>query len=582
MIKCNVLNLLAVGILITGTQLYGQSNQRGYYDAPYIRYEADQGTLSKATVTPRSFNQADLQSEASEQICVDMTAKKSSVEWKLKEAADGLVVRYSVPDSTEGLLDVYANNKKVGTLKLTSYYSWEYLWKNGNPNNSGVVNTNPKMRFDEVRMKLPSKIPAGGKLKLVNAEGNIHIDFVEMEPVPAPVLAAPGDVVYEGDGSDLQNFIDENGGKTIYLPEGVYNVHRELYFGVDNTTLKGAGMWYTQIHFTTQKWLKGGLMANARDISFSDLYLTTVCNSRSDSYKAINGVYTSGSTIKNVWAEHFECGAWIAQYNQGSVAYADGLVVSHCRFRNNYADGINLCKGTQNSIVEHCSFRNNGDDDMAIWSADNMECKNNTYRYNTSENCWRSAGCAIYGGMNNKAHNLLIKDNLEVGIKVNNAFPGVGFNDEGMHEFSDITIIRCGTNNDLYYKPVGAIDLTCTDRCGFFVKNVKFSNIDIVDSKNDAINIMRWGGKEFKNLVFENITIDGTGKEYPFNDASEANTERGFGVLFKYKPMGNVSFCNLTIKNKGGNAKEDINRSDMGQLEWEEQNGCLNISHHAE
>lgn len=571
------MNIIFCAILSVANSLYAQSNERGYYDAPYTRYEADKGTLVKAKATTMSFNQVDLQSEASEQICVDLTIPKSSVEWKLTKEADGLVVRYSVPDSASGELEVYANNKLVGTLSLTSHYSWEYLWSNGNPNNSGVVNTNPKMRFDEVRLKLPAKIAAGGKLKLVNKTGKIHVDFIELEAVPPAVAAAPGDLVFSGEGDELQNFIDRNGGKTIYVPAGVYDIYSELYFGVDNTTLKGAGMWYTQLNFKKIKWLKGGLYANARNISFSDLFLSTANNSRSGSYKAINGIFTSGSVVKNIWAEHFECGAWIAQYNQGEVAFAEGFTVTNCRFRNNYADGINLCKGTKNAIVEHCSFRNNGDDDMAIWSADNMECQNNTYRYCTSENCWRASGCAIYGGLNNKAHHLLIKDNLEVGLRVNNAFPGVGFNDAGMHEFSDITIIRCGTNNDLYYSPVGAIDLTCTDRCGVKVKNVKFSNIDIIDSKNDAIYIMRFGGDQFNNFVFENINIDGTGKEYPFNDGKNNNAERerGLGILFKYKPKGTASYCNVTIKNQGGNAKEAIGAAEIGTLEWKEAAGCV-------
>jgi len=572
---------MVAAILFMGNGLLAQSNERGYYDAPYTRYEANLGTLSKATITSKSFAQKDLQSEASEQVCVDMTASKASVEWKLKTAADGMVVRYSVPDSTSGELDVYANGKLVGTLKLSSQWSWEYLWSNGNPNNGGVINTNPRMRFDEARMKLPAKIPAGGKLKLVTKSGKIHIDFVEMEAIPPRVEPAAGDVVYkkdestEGDGTDLQNFIDRNPGKTIYVPEGVYKMGWELYFGNDNSALKGAGSWYTELHFTSMKWLKGGLYANAKDISFSGLYLTTENNSRSSSYKAINGIFTSKSVIKDFWAEHFECGAWIAQYNAGEVAFADGFLVTNCRFRNNYADGINLCKGTRNTIVEHCSFRNNGDDDMAIWCADNMECQNNTFRYCTSENSWRASGCAIYGGLNNKAHHLLIKDNLEAGLRANNAFPGIAFNNAGMHEFSDITIVRCGTNNDLYYGPIGAIDLMCTDRNGFSVKNIKFSNIDIIDSKNDAIYFNIWGGRDFTNMVFENINIDGTGREYPVNNGKEEDTERGFGILFKRNPKGTATYCNITIKNRGGNAKQDISLEQIGKLEWKEAPGCV-------
>lgn len=161
-------------------------------------------------------------------------------------------------------------------------------------------------------------------------------------------------------------------------------------------------MWYSHINFTNGTSNNGGLNTNASNISYADLFLTTNNASRSNSYKGINGIYTAGSTIKNIWAEHFECGAWIANYSGSGPAFADGFTLSDCRFRNNYADGINLCKGTSNAIVEHCNFRNNGDDDMAIWCANGQECINNTFRYNTSENCWRASGVAIYGGKNNQ------------------------------------------------------------------------------------------------------------------------------------------------------------------------------------
>lgn len=556
--------IIVVFIFLTGTL----RAQNGYYDAPYVRYEADLGTLTNATVTPRTYKQSDLQSEASGQVCVSLFNAGASVSWSVTGEGDGLVVRYSVPDGQSGVLEVFADNVSVGTLTLTTTYSWEYLSSNGNPNNAGVVNTNPRMRFDEVRMLLPSKIAAGGNLKLVNQSGNISIDFAELESVPVAITAASGDVTYSGNGSNLQTFINANGGKIIYLPAGVYNVNRELYFGVANTVLKGAGMWYTEINFTNNAAGMGGLRANADNVSYSGLYLSTVRNSRSNSYKAINGVYTNGATITNIWAEHFECGAWIGQYNSGGPSVTNGFTLSGCRFRNNYADGINLCKGTANAIVEHTSFRNNGDDDMAIWSSDGLECWNNTYRYNTSENCWRASGCAIYGGMNNKAHHLLIQDNLEVGLRVNNSFSGIGFNDNGTHEFSDITILRCGTFNDLFNNPVGAIDIACTNIAGTRIKNVKFSNINIVDSKNDAIYIYKKNGDGFYNLVFENITVNGTGKEYPNNNAKSLNWGRGYGVLIVGFPAGNATYCNMNYSNRGGNSTSDLNTTQLGTLTW--------------
>jgi hypothetical protein len=549
--------------------------QIGYYDAPYVRYEADQGTLNNVSVTPKSYKQSDVQSEASDRVCVNMTSSGASVSWNVKSAGDGLVVRYSIPDGQTGSLDVYSNTNYVGTLNLTTYYSWEYLSSNGNPNNVGVVNTNPKMRFDEVRMKLPSQIPAGGTLKLAWKSGNISLDFAELEAVPAAVSSVAGDVYYSGNGSDLQNVIDVNGGKTIYLPPGVYNVNRELYFGVANTTLKGAGMWYTEIHFTNTTANNGGLHGNANSISYSGLYLTTVRNSRSNSYKGVNGVYTSGSTITNVWAEHFECGAWIGQYNSTGPAIADGFRMSNCRFRNNYADGTNLSKGTSNAIVEHCSYRNNGDDDMAVWSQNNQECRNNTFQYNTVENSWRASGCAIYGGYSNIAHDLLIKDQVEAGLRVNNSFAGSPFNTGGMHKFYNIQLIGCGTYNDLFNTSVGAIDIVCNNVAGTRINNVTFSCINIVDSKNDAIYLKKINGEGFYNVNFQNITVNGTGREYPNNNAGSSNGGgRGYMLLFWGSPSGNGTYCNMSYANRGGNATTDVNTSQIGSLSWTQAGSC--------
>ena len=560
-------------ILVSLCSMHFTSAQRGYYDAPYERYEADQGVLSNASVTSRSFSQPDLQSEASEQVCVNMSGINASVEWTVTDAGDGLVVRYSVPDGQSASIDVYANDAYAGTMNLSTHYSWEYLWADNNPNNNGVSNTNPRMRFDEVRLRLPVVIQVGQKLRLQRTGGNVHIDFAELELVPQAVSSGNGDFIYNGNGSDLQDVIDNNGGRTIYLPPGLYNVNRELYFGTNNTALKGAGMWHTQIHFTNNNVREGGLRADAYDISYSGLFLTTDRNSRSNSYKGINGVYTGGSVISDVWVEHFETGGWIAQFNSGP-AYADGFLVTGCRFRNNYADGINLSKGTRNAIVEHCSFRNNGDDDMAIWSANGQECRDNTFRYNTSENCWRASGCAIYGGYNNKAHHLLIKDNLEVGLRVNNNFPGVGFSNDGLHEFHDITIMRCGTFNTLYNSPVGAIDLRCTETSGTRVQHVRFANIDIIDSKNDAIYFNHVDGEGFFDFTFENVAINGTGLEFPYNNVNSSGTPRGYGVRFVGYPGGNGTYCNLTFANRGGSAGVWQDQSQQGAFNWSQLTGC--------
>ena len=488
---------------------YDASAQRGYYDAPYKRYEADLGTLTNAVATPKSYKQSDIQCEASDQICVDMTQPDASVEWTLAEAADGLVIRYSVPDGESAVIGVYDDQTKITSLTLTSKWSWEYLWSNGDPNNIGITNKNPRMRFDEVRYKLPNKL---SKIRLVRESGNLMLDFIEMEPVPAALTAPAGAVVFNGDGSALQAFIDANGSKTIFIPAGVYNIATQLYFGVDDTHLVGAGMWYTQLNFTETKISNGGLRANAQRISYSDLYLTSDMTTRTNGYSGVLGVYTPGSTIRRVWVEHCATGAWIGQYTSIGPAFADGFIMSDCRFRNTYADGTNLCKGTSNAIVEHCNFRNNGDDGMAIWSAEGLECINNTFRYNTVENVWRAAGAGLYGGKDNKFYDIIIKDNLEIGITINNFFAGVGFNDKGMHDFHDITVIGCGTLNDTNNSRVGAINISGGSGAGTKVQNIRFYNIDINGSKCDAIHIIRASGAGIFDLSFEHVNVNGTGK----------------------------------------------------------------------
>jgi hypothetical protein len=306
--------LITFSLLIICVSVQTLFAQRGYYDAPYKRYEADMATLSNGAVsTPKSYAQTDLQSEASDQICVDMKSADATAEFIFSEPADGLVIRYSVPDTESAIVGVYDGDTKITSLTLTSKWSWESLWNNGDPNNNGIKNKNPKMRFDEVRYKLPAKL---SKLKLVKESGNLILDFIEMEPVPAPVTAPEGSVVFSGDGSKLQKFIDENGAKTIFIPAGIYNINSQIYFGVAKTKLQGAGMWYTQLNFTVTNASNGGLRADAPNISYSDLYLTSDMTTRTNGYGGIIGVYTTGSIIQNIWVEHCATGSWIAQYTE--------------------------------------------------------------------------------------------------------------------------------------------------------------------------------------------------------------------------------------------------------------------------
>ncbi len=156
-----------------------------------------------------------------------------------------------------------------------------------------------------------------------------------------------------------------------------------------------------------------------------------------------------------------------------------------------------------------------------------------------------------------------------------NNFGGAPFSGSGQHVFSNIKIVSCGTYNDLFNSPVGAIDILVTNIAGTNVSNVRFSCIEIVDSKNDAIYIYKKSGNGFVNLVFENITVDGTGKEYPNNSAGTGNGGvRGYGLLFWGSPSGNATNCNMTYTDRGGNATTNVGTTNIGSLSWTVPGSC--------
>ena len=268
-------------------------------------------------------------------------------------------------------------------------------------------------------------------------------------------------------------------------------------------------MWYTEIYFTASSderstYSQRGIETNNSNIVVEGLFLNTVNNKRyynnDDRYqvgKGLMGSFGSNSVVRNVWAEHFECGGWI----EGAI----NLKIQNCRFRNNYADGINLAYGCKNSTVAHCSFRNNGDDDMASWSRADRLCENNEFRYCTSENNWRASGLGFFGGKQNKAYNIVITDPMEAGFRVTCDFPGMPFSNDGFSEFYNISVYKggvaggtVGVGGDLWGNQQGALHINSSSQ--YDLQNIRIYNIDLVDSKNDAVFIGS-GIKSIKNLV---------------------------------------------------------------------------------
>jgi len=550
----SVLNLNAQSISFADDE-----SQRGYFDHSYLRYEAEPGKCeTTGTFLQPTYDQRELQSEASNQSAVQLIAKDSYVQWKNKNAADGLTIRFSLPDDTVGKgttgnLILYVNGDSVQNIPLNSYWAWQYILKTGNkyPDNTPNSSTKfPRMRFDEIHVKLSGKIPANATFRFVKADENTIpyvIDFAELEEIPTPVtfesIADENKIAYSPDKGKLQYFVAQNTGKTIFLPEGKYEVDNRIYITGDNTKIVGAGMWYSEIYFTASSddkstYSQRGIETNNNNIVLEGLYLNTVNNKRyynnDDRYqvgKGVMGSFGSNSTIRNVWIEHFECGGWI----EG----ANNLNIQYCRFRNNYADGINLAYGCKNSTVERCSFRNNGDDDMASWSRADRLCENNIFRYCTSENNWRASGLGFFGGKQNKAYNIVITDPMEAGFRVTSDFPGMPFSSEGYSEFYNISVYKggmasgvAGIGGDLWGNQQGSLHINSSSQ--YDLQNIKIYNIDFYNSKNDAVFIGS-ASKYIRNLLLGNIRIHGTGR---------------YGLYF-YNTKGNGTYCNIQYENIG-------------------------------
>jgi len=555
--------------------------ERGYFDRPYLRYEAEPGKCETDGTFPEpTFDQRLIHCEASNQIAVQLVARDSYVRWTSDQRAGGLTLRFSLPDDPEGkgttgTLILYVEGDSVQTIFLNSYWAWQYILKSGSkyPDNTPDEEAKfPRMRFDEIHLKLDHKIPENATFRLAKADDNevpYTIDFVELEEIPEAVsfesVTDENKVLYTPGEGNLPYFISQNPGKTIYLPEGKYEVDDRIIITGDGTKLTGAGMWYTELYFTASSDDKStynnrGIETYSSNVVLEGLYLNTVNNKRyydNDPVyqvgKGLMGSFGSGSAIRNLWVEHFECGGWI----EG----AENLNIQHSRFRNNYADGMNLANGCRNSVVEHCSFRNNGDDDMASWSRAEGLCENNAYRYCISENNWRASGLGFFGGKQNRAYNIVITDPMEAGFRVTCDFPGMPFSSDGYSELFNISVYKggvasgtAGISGDLWGNQQGALHVNSSTR--YDLQNIHIHDIDFYDSKNDAIFI---GSTVYsiRNLIFKDIFINGTGR---------------YGIYF-YNTKGSGRYCNIRYENIGASSGTNAIPSSFTFIE-----GCSGVS----
>ena len=97
---------------------------------PYVTYEAESSAYTGSLIGP-SYAQNTLAGESSGREAVQLNTAGQYVQITAAAAANSLVVRYSIPDSSDGTglnstLGLYVNGTFVRELATTSKYSWQY------------------------------------------------------------------------------------------------------------------------------------------------------------------------------------------------------------------------------------------------------------------------------------------------------------------------------------------------------------------------------------------------------------------------------------------------------------------------
>jgi hypothetical protein len=563
---------------------------------PYVEYEAEdadyQGTLLE-TDDKRTFGHTNFATESSGRKSVRLSSTGQFVEFTSTSPANSIVVRNSIPDApngggTEATISLYADDTFVRKLTLSSRHSWLYGDTDAPEGLTNTPQADARRLFDESHALLSSTYPAGTTFRLQrdadDSAAFYIIDLIDLEQVAPPAskpaectsITAYGAVPNDGidDTAALQQAVtdDQNGDiDCVWIPAGQWRQEQKILtddpldrgqhnqVGIRDVTIRGAGMWHSQLYTLTEPHLADGINHPHEgnfgfdiddNTQISDIAIFGSGTIRggpggAEGGVGLNGRFGQNTKITNVWIEHANVGAWVGRdYDNIPDLWgpADGLEFSGVRIRNTYADGINFSNGTRNSSVFNSSFRTTGDDALAVWA--NRYVKNpsvdiahdNVFRNNTIQLPWRANGIAVYGGYDNRIENNLIYDTMN--------YPGIMLaTDHDPLPFSGQTLI---TGNGLYRtggafwgeaQEFGAITLFAA---GQDIPGVTISDTDIHDSTYDGIQF-KSGGGTVPDVAISNVRIDGS--------------NNGAGILAHGGARGSATLTDVTITNS---AKDDI------------------------
>ena len=511
------------GWLVLLTLTLSLTTARAFIGAtvPWTTYEAEAATTTGTVLGPH-YVPTVAETEASGRSCVQLTTVGQYLEFTNRSFANAIVVRYSVPDTADGVgtnytISFYTNGAFAGKLALTSKYSW--LYGNYPFSNTPSAGT-PRNFFDEVRTNGLS-IQPGDRVRLQkdgsDTATNYLIDFVDLEDVAAP-LTAPANSLsvtnYSAVGNGVadcttafQNCINaaQSQGKKVWIPPGAFLISGNLNLP-PNTTIQGAGMWHAKLVGSTTLYAdparRINLNGNGSNIHLSDFAILGRLNYRNDSEgnDGLGGSYGTGSTLARLWVEHTKAAAWL--YN------SSGLLVDGCRFRNTLADGINLNSGMLNTIVTNCTARGTGDDCFAMWpaAAGTYPAANNVITHCTGQFPFLANGGALYGGASNRIEDCLFQDiPYGCGILFSTTFPVAD-------TFSGTTVAQrcnlvCAGGYDPFWGWRGALQLVLNTSG---ISGVNLNNLNILNSVSDGLSILGGSGA-LSNAVASFINVPNYG-----------------------------------------------------------------------
>jgi len=483
---------------------------------PYYEIEAEDATTNGVIIGPdRTYTK--LPSEASGRRAVQVTGNQY-VEFTLTGPANGLVIRFSIPDAPQGqglngMIGLVINGNTKMNVPVTSHFSYSY----GNyPFNKSPGSGTPHHFYDDVRVKLESTLPTGTKIRLQGLTDLVYtIDLVDFYTIPAAypepanflniVTAYGADPTGQKDSTQafqkaLADGVSQN--KGVWIPTGNFHVNQRFTLG--KVVVRGAGPWYSIVTATVNHGV--GFFANfgANPRNAFELYDFSMIGDTNDRDDGAVDSGVGGSpdsvVVQNVWIEHCKCGMWV----DGPFASFSVIGVT---IRNTFADGINFHIGVTNGVVQQSIFRNTGDDALAMWSQ-NQPDKNNVFKFNTIQVPVLANGIAIYGGSDNSGTDSIISDTIceGAGFQASNRFGSVAL--AGTTTFTRNTVHRCGSGAHDNSSWDGAVWFWAQDSNINGIISVK--DIEIINSTWSGI--LFWGaGTQFHNCNFSNITIDGTG-----------------------------------------------------------------------